>query len=326
MSHALSTIPGSLPHENLRLETVRHLSPTLQRRIDGLAAAAQAADGVAPFGEHKWLRLVRGDDRCAAVVLWRGDRLVGAGHSDSYHTTLANCPCRLSAELVVHPELRGRGFGKLLLGALTAQAVDEGANEVHLWAYGNLVASRKLAASQGLTRVRTLYQMHLPQELLPRAPEVPPGLRLRSFEADRDAYAWLALHNRVFADHPEQGRWDAGDLQARLGRAWFNARDLLLLDDPASNHLAGFCWVKLPAESAAPGEIYIVGVDPDQQGRGLGRFLTQAGLAHMRANGRPGAQLYVEADNTAALALYAQTGFHRRWTHVCWAKTLPTRT
>lgn len=332
----------------LRLETVHRLSPALQARVDAVEQAAQAADGGVPaFGEHKWLRLVRGDDHCAALLLWRQEELVAAAHSDAYHTPAPDRPCHLNAELVVHPAHRRRGFGTLLLHGVLALAREEGAGELHLWSYGDLAGARNLAERVGCTPERVLLQMDVPAERLPRPPAVPAGVRLRAFEPHRDAYAWLALHNRVFADHPEQGAWDAGDLQARLEQPWFAGRDLLLAEDEASGAMLGFCWVKLPparaarpapalgrgagqapATTAAPGEIYIVGVDPAARGRGLGRFLVVAGLAHVRAAGRPGATLYVEADNAPAIRLYQQLGFTTRWQHVCYRRplTCPPRT
>jgi mycothiol synthase len=62
------------------------------------------------------------------------------------------------------------------------------------------------------------------------------------------------------------------------------------------------------------GEVYIVGVDPAAQGRGLGAALTLRGLHHLaeRLDG-PGrdaqVMLYVEADNSAAVKTYRRLGF-----------------
>ena len=49
------------------------------------------------------------------------------------------------------------------------------------------------------------------------------------------------------------------------------------------------------------GEIYVIGVDPDFQGLGLGPQLTLAGLDHLWRTGISEALLYVAGENTAAL-------------------------
>jgi len=308
-----------------RLEAVRRLTSDLQAQIDEVARAARAVDGgVTPFGEHKWLRLIRGDDRCAALVLWQGAAVVGAAHCDIYHTQAPNRPCRLTAELVVHPSYRGHGFGTLLVQGISDLAHEEGADELHLWAYGNLPTARRLAERMGYASERVLLQLLLPAKRLPAPPDVAaPGsgsVRLRAFEPRQDADPWLQLHNRVFAGHPEQGHWDASDVQARLEQPWFDPQDLLVAEETGSGRLLGFCWVKLPRDETLPGEIYIIGVDPDERGRGLGQLLTQAGLARIAARGRPSAMLFVEADNAAAVALYAKLGFARQWEHACYAR------
>jgi mycothiol synthase len=74
--------------------------------------------------------------------------------------------------------------------------------------------------------------------------------------------------------------------------------------------LAGFCWTKLHRDTEPVlGEIYIIAVDPAHAGRGLGRSLTAAGLAHLHREGAPLGMLYVDAGNARAQSMYRSLGF-----------------
>ena len=74
--------------------------------------------------------------------------------------------------------------------------------------------------------------------------------------------------------------------------------------------LAGFCWTKLHTDhDPALGEIYVIAVDPDFQGLGLGKQLTLAGLDSIARRGITVAMLYVDADYTAGVRLYEDLGF-----------------
>jgi len=75
----------------------------------------------------------------------------------------------------------------------------------------------------------------------------------------------------------------------------------------AGDRMLGFHWTK--QHSPRHGEVYVVAIDPEAQGRGLGRALTLAGLHHLAARGLDEVLLYVESDNAPAIAVYSRLGF-----------------
>ena len=87
--------------------------------------------------------------------------------------------------------------------------------------------------------------------------------------------------------------------------------------------MVGFHWTKVeaPAWGEPPvGEVYVVGVDPDHHGGGLGTALTARGLRHLADSGVDVVDLYVEGDNGPALAVYRRLGFVERARDVLYAR------
>ena len=140
---------------------------------------------------------------------------------------------------------------------------------------------------------------------------LPAGFELTTW-TDADAADWLAVNAAAFAQHAEQGRMTLDDLRARTASPWFDPAGFLLVRDAREGALAAFHWTKV---EDGVGEVYVVGVAPAYQGRGLGRSVTRAGLAYLRArNGAgdvPRVDLYVDGDNAAAIATYRREGFER---------------
>nr|WP_021597033.1 mycothiol synthase [Actinomadura madurae] len=260
-----------------------------------LAEAAENADGVGPLSEHALLALRGGR---SGLAIAEGGAVVAYAHLDP-----ATEEEPAAAELVVHPDHRRRGHGRALLRAL----LDEAGGPLRVWAHGDLPAAAALAESEGMTRVRALFQMRRPaSDPLPDV-RVAEGVSIRAFEAGRDERAWLEVNARAFADHPEQGAWTMDDLREREGEGWFDPAGFFLAE--RGGRLAGFHWTKV--HPGGIGEVYVVGVDPDAQGLGLGRALTLAGLHHLRDAGLDQIMLYVDESNVAAVRLYESLGFTR---------------
>ena len=172
-----------------------------------------------------------------------------------------------------------------------------------------------VADATGFTNRRDLLQLRrplpVPADHPARNGAVVHGMR--AFQPARDADAWIRANNRSFAQHPDQGQETPTTLGDRMAESWFDPDDFLVLDDTdRPGELAGFCWTKIhPAtdDSPALGEIYVIGVDPANAGKGLGTPLVLAGLDHLAAKGLTVANLYVEADNAPALRLYDRLDF-----------------
>ncbi|MEV4454898.1 mycothiol synthase [Microbispora sp. NPDC049633] len=295
---------------DVRVEITERLDDEQVAAVLALVEAAAEADGVGPLNEHVMLQVRHGSEPGArAVLLYADGNVAGFAHLDP-----ADPEEGPGGELVVHPAFRRRGLGRRLLGA----ALEASGGRLRLWAHGDLPGAARLAASAGLARVRSLWQMRRPlSEPLPAA-VLPEGVRLRAFEPGRDEKAWLALNALAFATHPEQGSWTLDDLELREREAWFDPAGFFLA--VRGDALAGFHWTKVHDGDEPIGEVYVVGVAPGERGTGLGRALTLAGLAHLRALGLGHVILYVDEENAAAVRLYESLGFTRWKTDVMYRR------
>ncbi|WP_280488743.1 mycothiol synthase [Nocardia farcinica] len=280
------------------------------QRLDGetadavreLLAAASAADGVAPVSEQAVLSL--GEPGAARHLLAEQDgELAGYANLVPAH---GDHPAM--AEAAVAPARRGRGIGT----ALVREALAAGGADARVWAHGDRPAAKAVAARLGLRTARELWQMRR-SLATPQLPElvVPDGIILRTYAGPADDAELLRVNNAAFDWHPEQGGWTERDIAVRRAESWFDPAGLFLATDTAApDRVLGFHWTKVHADEQPPvGEVYVVGIDPAAQGRGLGRLLTLAGLHHLRERGLGGVLLYTEADNTAAVNTYTKLGF-----------------
>ncbi len=296
------------------------LSPAQLADVLALVRAAGLTDGVEPLSEHVLLHL-RYDSSDPSprpspdpqpgrdFVLTSGGQTAGYAYLDPLPSDPES---DVSGELVIHPDRRRQGLGRTLVGELAGAA---GGHPLRLWAHGDLPAAAGLARVTGFERFRALWQMRRPLHDPLDRPVLPAGRTLRTFVPGQDEDEWLSLNGRAFAKHPEQGSWSRHDLELREREPWFDPAGFFIVE--TGGHMAGFHWTKVhpPGEqdplAPAVGEVYVVGVDPAEQGSGLGRALTLAGLHHLRDLGLAQAMLYVDEDNIPAIRMYEALGFTR---------------
>ena len=285
--------------------------------VSELLDIAAAEDGHRPLGEHQWLDLVQGGRAgFAGLVAWEHDHDHPVGYAQLTRGPAGEAGTwSWAVEFVVDPHHRaeeGPAIGRELLGAALGLVASEGGGHVHLWIPKPCTWQEDVATAVGLQRGRDLLQM---RRTLPVEREVEGDgeddsrLTTRPFVVGRDEQAWLDVNNRAFAWHPEQGGWSLETLRSRESEPWFDAEGFLLHE--RDGRLAGFCWTKVHPDHDPPlGEIYVIAVDPDFHGLGLGRALVLAGLDHLhRRHGIGVGMLYVDGANEPAVQLYRKLGF-----------------
>jgi mycothiol synthase len=282
------------------IEVERRMAEKDIAAIANLLHIAADADGHPPLGEHKWLDLVHGGRSGFSGFVARDDhrRVVGYAH-------LSRGSANWGLEVVVHPSYREPDdpIGTDLVRAALAEVAAEGGGHVHLWVAKPTPAHDAVAHANGLTQGRELLQMRrkLPVEGMAST------IGVRAFRPGEDEADWLEVNNRAFGGHPEQGAWDLETIKLRESEPWFDPQGFLV--HQIGGRIAGSCWTKVHADEPPIGEIYVISVDPDFQGRGLGKELVLAGLEHLAGKDIETGMLYVDAANVGAVALYEKLGF-----------------
>ena len=271
-----------------------------RRQVLDFLASVENATGVPPLGETKFVDLSGPTE---------GGGLIGEGDSISAYVHILHHEAShlTEMELVAAPDAADED-----LTSMVEAAVAEAGGRLLWWTFGETPAATFAAG-----RLPVFRQVHKLAGPLPVSEPVPSftNERVAGFRPGTDDEAWLEVNNAAFAGHPENGGWSLEDLHRRMGLSWFEADDFRLTW--IGERLAGFCWTKRHDEHT--GEIYVVGVHPSFQGRGLGRRVALEALTHLANTGCTDALLYVDPDNGSALELYQSLGLRLARVDRCFA-------
>jgi mycothiol synthase len=234
-----------------------------------------------------------------ARVVRDGDRIVGYG-------LVRGRGERWRVEGYVHPDVLGRGIGKLIATGLEADAARGGARRIQNSIYEPDSAARRLLESLGYGAVRVFRELRIELEAPPAAPEWPHGLRVVPFDPERDALEFHAAHQEAFADH-----WD---YTPRDFEQWSKFHLVSERFDPTL-----WCVVRAGDEIAAGticvGETYgggwvnVLFTRRPWRRQGVGAALLRDAFGRFWGRGEHSVGLSVDAANdTGAFRLYERAG------------------
>ncbi|MPZ72128.1 MAG: mycothiol synthase [Nitriliruptorales bacterium] len=304
----------------IRVELRTVLDHSVLQEITRLIDDATEIEGHRPVGEHKYSHLAVGATGWVGVLAYEDDRLVGYAHT---RWNPAGTTPRMAVEAVVHPEYYGSDVARLLLWETRSVLARAGGGVLFLWVHRVEDPEDTLARRLGFRVQRELAFMSRAMPQRPRDPRVPAGVDLRPFRPGADDDEFLRVNNTAFEGHPENGGWTRSDFAQRQERDWFDPNGVIMAW--RDGRCVGFHWTKwhshesdeVPAHEPV-GEVYVLGVHPDEQGSGLGRALLLAGLQHLFDRQCRQAILYVDRATTGAVALYVSEGFTIEYREVCY--------
>ncbi len=215
------------------------------------------------------------------------------------------------ARLALVPAYRQPAAAGLLVAATLDLARAAGVARVRLDIPAAALWASEQARARGFRPIRAVHVMLLPADApLPTARAVM-GAHLRPLRPDEEP-ALLAALNRAWA-----GTWNFRPLT--LGTILFDlagqrAGVLVAGDDADDAHIVGTVHAVFDGAAHNPDGgphawISNLTTDPSWRGRGLGRALLAAGVAHLRRAGASSVALGVDDADLAPIALYRSAGF-----------------
>ena len=191
------------------------------------------------------------------------------------------------------------------------RAKELGAKVAHVSIPATDLAGAELLSKVGFEAVRRFHEMRLDVSGADLESVEQSGMAYRHLGAgEKELLAWI--ENRCFIGtwgfNPNTAEYIAWELSARG-----DCPDDVILAISECKPV-GYCWTEAECGRDSTtgrnrGRIYMLGVDTDCRGKGLGKKLLRIGLLHLKDKGRELVDITVDSQNIVAVTLYRSLGF-----------------
>ncbi len=221
---------------------------------------------------------------------------------------------RLILSCLVHPLHRGAGLASRLLEGVFDCAKDLEVQHIHVQASRHNLAAQEMLLRFGFFHTRTFLELRAKTNWI-LSPRLSWGenLYLRHLQPGEEAML-AELQNRCFA-----GTWGFNpntpeDIQYFTSLKNRSMNDVLAIFQ--GKEAVAYCWV-IAAPEGKKGRIHMLGVIPEQRGKGLAARMLQRGAFLLAQRGKEVVELSSDGSNIPALRLYISSGF-RTWSETLW--------
>jgi len=224
----------------------------------------------------------------------------------------------------VHPEHRRQGIATKLLDYAIHRAKELGAKVAHVEIPQDNTVAKSVLSQLGFRFVRRFLHLRLDIAKVCQQDIEQAALDCRHLQRGEEDKL-TQIQNRSFAGIWGYNPNTVETITYRTNLSSFSPEDVILTCD--GDKVTGYCWTEITAEGEAAigerkGRIFMLGADPDYRGKGVGKRVLLAGLAHLKNKGLPVAELNVESDNNVACALYLSVGFEVRTSSLLYDKEI----
>ncbi len=218
---------------------------------------------------------------------------------------------RVVLDCWVHPKHRRKGLARKLLNYAITRAQKLGAKAAHVNITEDNVVAKSVLSKLSFKYVRRFFELRLDMTKVSWEDVAQTALgcpHLQRGEEDKLAQ----IQNRSFAEHWGYNPNTVEEIIYRTNLSNSSPEDVVLTYD--GDKVTGYCWTGVTPEGEATtgerrGRIFMLGVEPDYRGKGVGKRVLLAGLAHLKSKGLRVAELTVDSENETACALYRSVGF-----------------